>query len=803
MLKNFLYIIPLILWYFGSNAYGGQLTFLRPGDYKPSYILLPEYSQLQTMDLTGNWEYSSAKEEYTGAVKLPASWKNYTGKVTFSRKFKLSPADKSKKVTLIVEGLSRRGYLRLNDEIIAKTEGPNINLVLPNKLLKYERSNILEIEVDNTLHSLNTVPLQNGLLSPDNYGGITGDIFLILHETAALKSLQIQTRLSADYTQGVVEAAGEIDLPPTAALPGVLSWQITDPAGKIVFRKALSLNGSSFKDQAQLENPLRWAYLKPNLYTVEIFLEDAGGAHILSVRKTGFRSGIYDDGYKLNGESLRIQGITYYPVNQFGRTLPAEAMNSDLQMIMQSGANAILLTEPAPGYLYYLCDSLGLMILQCAALNAVPAAAFHNEIFLLAAENHTKSMTSALAHHPSICAWIAARNVEKDLPCELISSYFRLYEQIPCFIEIKSKPNYFLLLDREGNKFTHTNMVSGIGVSSFDQGENVQTRQAEEYMNLLYRYREKDGVILRSFADYWSGRAILFAGEMPDKRLSRSGLVGVDRAPKLIFHRLQDSWQLELPVVTSPAVLSEPVFFPIAGLIMVILFLLFYRSNKVFRLQLKRVYAHLHGFFVDIRSGRFIAKTQTLVVGGGAILIIAFILETYFYHARFSQRFDFFLGQILPNSPLQELLVIIIWSPLKAVVFLFLLLLSAVIISGIFFKITASIFRGKTEFDKCLIMQYWAMAPALLLLPVSIMFYKSLSYDGLRTVFLAFILLVLCWIFFRVVYGIKVASYGGMMAVFIVYTLMNLIFWGLAAAWLQYNTAFIQYWNFLFSAAMW
>ena len=144
-----------------------------------------------------------------------------------------------------------------------------------------------------------------------------------------------------------------------------------------------------------------------------------------------------------------------------------------------------------------------------------------------------------------------------------------------------------------------------------------------------------------------------------------------------------------------------------------------------------------------------------------------------------------------------------IWSPLEAIVILFLLLLSAVLISGVFFKITSSIFHGKTEFDKCLIMQYWAMAPALLLLPLTIMFYKSLSYDGLRIVFVSLIILICCWIFFRVVYGIKVASHGGVLAVFLVYTFMNLVFWGLAAAWLQYQTAFIQYGNFFFAASMW
>ena len=802
-MKHIIFLITLALSFSGIPAEGGRLTFLRPADYQPQYPLLPEYSQIRTIDLSGNWEYSTVKGEYTGSVKIPASWQDFTGRVTFTRKFKISPVDSGKKAALVFEGLSRRCFIRLNDEVVAKNEGPYIYHILQSKLLKYERSNILEIEVDNTLHPFNTIPLRNGMLQPQNYGGITGDVFILLYDKAALKNLQLQPELSEDGAKGFINLQVELDILPTETLTGSLIWQITDPAGKVVFRNALPLSGAAYQDKAALNNPLLWGYLQPNLYTVEVYLETAEGISRLSAKKTGFRRAKWEEGFILNGKKVRLQGITYFPLNQFGRTIPAEAMRSDMQMILQSGANAIFLTEPGPNYLYYLCDSLGIMALQSSALNGVPPAIFKKEYFRLALENHIKDMTTSLAHHPSICAWIAARNADIDTPFEQIFRSFQPYHQIPCFIEIKARQNYFVLIDGEGGKSSRTGIYSEVGVCSYGQGENVQTRQAENYMNLLHSCRESNGVILLSFADYWTEHALLFAGESADSRLYRAGLVDVHRDAKLIFHRLPDAWQLESAVLISPANPPEPVFFPIGGLVMIILFLLYYRSNKIFRQQIKRVFAHLHGFFIDVRSGRFIAKTQTAVIGGGAALTIAFILEIYFYHARLSPKFNFILGHLLPQASLQELAVKTIWSPLQSILILFIAVLIVLFISEVLFKITTAIFGGKTEFYKCSVVLQWSTAPVLLLLLLTIMFYKALSYHGLKTVFTAVCFIILGWIYFRIVYGIKAASRGSIIAVFLIFTLLNLIICAIITGWVQYNTAFLFYVKYFFSSAIW
>ena len=163
--------------------------------------------------------------------------------------------------------------------------------------------------------------------------------------------------------------------------------------------------------KAEIKNPLKWTAETPNLYTLNISLEDSTGKVVERVRqRIGFRSVEIKDGQMLvNGKPIRFRGVNRHEHEpKTGKVMTEAMMLKDILLMKQANINAVRTCHyPNVTRWYELCDSLGLYVMDetdieehglRGGLAADPdwAAAFLDRAIRMAARDK---------NHPSVVMW--------------------------------------------------------------------------------------------------------------------------------------------------------------------------------------------------------------------------------------------------------------------------------------------------------------------------------------------------------------------------------------------------------------
>ena len=499
--KMFLIIWGVLLVPDFSHA--NEISFLRPQDYEEFYTLIPEFKELETISLNGTWKYKIDDSDMRGQIEIPSSYRNYSGKITFSRSFILDESLSEKRIFVAALGLRHRCRIWLNDEVITTLEGLCVKTQLPRNLIKPGKRNILEIEVDNSLHPSNTIPLLNGYPRPPNYGGLTGDVFLIIEDNIGIGRLMLDPSLDQAKDTGTLNYSFDIETPPLESVKGSFTIDLQDANGRIVFIEKRTIGDANiYSGGITIENPERWEISNPYLYTFRVNIDSDDGANARIMRKIGFRFIDVADDIYLNGNKYKLRGITYNSVNKNGKTFEPHDYLNDLKLILQSGANCLMLTEPANPYLYHLCDSLGVLIFQSSSLNGVPRRLLEQESFSEMSTSHWNSLVNNLSFHPSIIAWIAARNVKWSEGIIEDYTLFRSGSSTPVFIEIDSEPNRLVKIAPNTGIEDKFDGVTEIGVFQRGKNKEYETLRTEKILNLISKFRSSDVIFLMSFSDF-------------------------------------------------------------------------------------------------------------------------------------------------------------------------------------------------------------------------------------------------------------------------------------------------------------
>ncbi len=120
--------------------------------------------------------------------------------------------------------------------------------------------------------------------------------------------------------------------------------------------------------KANIKNPLKWTAEKPNLYNLQVTLEDSLGNVIERIQqKIGFRSVEIKDGQMLiNGKPTRLRGVNRHehdPV--LGKVMTEKRMLQDILLMKQANINAVRTAHyPNVTRWYELCDSLGMYVMD-------------------------------------------------------------------------------------------------------------------------------------------------------------------------------------------------------------------------------------------------------------------------------------------------------------------------------------------------------------------------------------------------------------------------------------------------------
>lgn len=795
-------ILLLIVFSFGES-FGGDIKLLRPPQYESYFSRIDRFKDLETKDLTGRWQCLKGKGSSWETVELPSSWVDYTGKVIFRRSLKIDSTLADRILHLVMLGVSRRCAIYFNGEFIAEREGPQVEVILPLKLMHVEGSNILEIEVDNTLDPLNTIPVLSGSLSPANYGGITGDIFLIVEKLPYFTCQEIIADVNEEGETGRVSVTIQIVKSPIQKIEGQFVCRLLDSKGKMVASAKRRIDfPDSLTLRLTLPNPRLWSPSSPELYTLQGWLETEAGESSFHSLKVGFRRFSASDGFRLNGEKIQIMGVKYWEEGEWGRTFTAGDYHRDLEIIRSCGLNAVLLPDPAHPFFLQLCDSVGVMVFQSTSLRGVPNAVLNRERFQVIAGEHFRRMITHDIHHPSVAAWVLGLDFEGALPLRFLMDKISHLDNHPAFIGIVGEPGRLLPVSPEEGLTDYPVIVTDLGPLLFDDTEKSQSLQLSRTMQDIELWKSADGLFLRNLADFNTGRTILFQETDKPGDILFSGLVKRNRQSRVIHRRFQSGWLSLDPIEAVERVEPEAMIFPLLGLGLIMIFILYIRRNHVFKVQFVRVFAHPHGFYQDISNRRFKQKMQTGVVGFGSILVLALLFSGILHRLRYSEPFDYLLGHIFQGGVIHPMLIGISQDPRKSIIYCFIWFLIIYLITTFLFKLTTVLVHQRVTLRQSLTFTFWSSANYLWLAPVTVFFYRGLSLELLRVVEIAVLILFIVWKYSRLVNALRVACSSTYLRVLFIFTLFHLFIIAALLIYLHYECAIFHYWDYFFSAVL-
>ncbi|MBL7191874.1 hypothetical protein ISS30_09260 [bacterium] len=797
-----IFVIAFIISYPGFCG-AGELKFSRPDNYRSFYYETISFKDSGTIDLNGAWEYRIQGVKNWHEIEIPASWSGYHGTVIFRKQFTLPVEYEDKVIKLRALGVSRKCKVRLNDDLISPLEYGGFEILLPAGSLKFGRKNQLEIVVDNVLKPLNTIPPRSGVLHSEGYGGIIGDIFLRIEDEYLYDEVYISSVLEPDLSSGEVIITVHANTDRVSADTG-FDYKLISSDNKTAAEGRFSLTGGTTEYQFSVPNPGLWSPHNPILYKLEIF--KAGSNTPVHCCELGFKRLSFEDNFiRLNNEPVKIKGLRYYAQTVDGAVLKAEDFESDVKLMLQAGANSILLTGMPHSYLLQLCDRRGILVFLSSEVIGAPAALLKREEYFNQVMLYIDRMISDYYQNPSIAAWGVGLDLQKSFPVSKVVSMLKQRDTRPFFIGAAGNPDkiiLFLLSEGGGYHAVDTDIDYNVGVFLSDNSELSQEIQAGKISRILEDRKEADGIFLSSLKDWRADRRFLLNKPDDDQTLVRSGILDIQRQPRLAFQILQQGWKADGAGVTLQNYIGEPLIYPIAGFILLLLYLAGFRYNKIFRRTINRAFIHSHGFLTDIKNDRFIQKTHTLSAGFGVAVSLSSIVSALLFKMRLNEPLDYILAHLFKSDSLHAFLVESIWKPPFSILYIFIAVIALFLVIVSIFTISARLMRCNAGLIISANLIIWSSSCLLILLPLSIFFYKGLSYPILKWIELSICGICLVWWLFRIFGALKIICRRSGGRVVLVFLSINLAILGLILVYFQLNTALFHYWDYFFQAVL-
>ncbi|MDR3189097.1 MAG: DUF4981 domain-containing protein [Prevotellaceae bacterium] len=206
--------------------------------------------------------------------------------------------------------------------------------------------------------------------------GIERDVYLYATPKLDIRDFKIISTLDESYKNGVFTLTGEVC---SYAVKGKekaeqvvqVSAKMLDDAGKTVvdlpLRFLFSGRTGNFQLIAeQVPDVKPWSAEAPNLYTLYITLQDAGGStlEVIPVR-VGFRTvEIKNAQVLVNGQPVLFKGVNRHEHDPLTAHVVSEAdMRRDIELMKQLNVNAVRMCHyPSDPLFYELCDEYGLYV---------------------------------------------------------------------------------------------------------------------------------------------------------------------------------------------------------------------------------------------------------------------------------------------------------------------------------------------------------------------------------------------------------------------------------------------------------
>jgi beta-galactosidase len=378
-------------------------------------------SAWRKLNLPHDWGIEGPfKQEYSGETgKLP-----WWGVAWYRKHFQLSPNDKTKQVSLEVDGAMAYASVWLNGQFVGGWPyGYASWQVDLTPYLQRDADNVLAIRLDNPPESSRWYP----------GGGIYRNVWLVKTEPVHIAHWGTYvTTPTISHGNAAISLQATVDNRSKAEAHIRASSQIYElnsaghkvgspvlGLGPVKLTVAAGASGTEWMTN-RLHSPKLWSVTNPNRYVAVTQIEQDGKAVDSYETTFGIRTIQFtaDDGFKLNGERVALNGVCdHHDLGALGAAINTRSLERQLEILQDMGCNAIRTSHnpPAPELLD-LCDRMGFVVMD-EAFDAWARAKKRNDYHLLFADWHEKDVRAYVRrdrNHPCIILWSIGNEIAEQ-----------------------------------------------------------------------------------------------------------------------------------------------------------------------------------------------------------------------------------------------------------------------------------------------------------------------------------------------------------------------------------------------------
>ncbi len=526
------------------------------------------------------WEFATMPESgepVRGKVPVPGCWEKWPGTLTYRGKACYEKEfEAGGNLRLEFKGVSHTADVFLDDKPVAH----HYNAYTPFSALVRglpRGQHRLKVVVDNSFCRESALHVPNDYQS---YGGITRGVALERLGAVYIEWLHA-TPLLRDGSWYAEVKIKVCNLEEEDFL-GEVSLKLD---GQTIARVSVEIGGKEDRvvtvDEIPCPGVEAWCMESPRLYKLSArILDQAGTAVDDLIDRIGFRE-IKAEGKEilLNGRPLQIKGFCRHEEHpQFGCALPFAAMQQDLLLMRDMGANSVRTSHyPNDEIFLDLCDETGFLVWEENHARGLSEEAMRNPNFERQCEDCIQEMIEAHYNHPSIYIWgilnecashteygrecyekqlSLIRRLDSSRPCSYASCQFKTdicldlpdvvsYNIYPLWYH-ETPPEEYLAdlyewvqskIQGAEKPFLITEVGAG-GIYGYRRPDKVkwsEERQAEileEQLKAICGHKDVSGVYIWQFCD--GNVCDSWFGGRP-RTMNNKGIVDEYRRPKLVY----------------------------------------------------------------------------------------------------------------------------------------------------------------------------------------------------------------------------------------------------------------------------
>jgi hypothetical protein len=546
-------------------------------------------------------------------------------------------------------------------------------------------------------------------------------------------------------------------------------------------------NMSAIESRFQIEKPVFWNPSSPYRYRMVLSLMVADTLVDQIQTNIGImKTEVTEKKIIINSQSVILSGVEYYEDSYgLGNTLNYAVMEQDLIKIKELGANAIYFkNHPPHPYFMELCDRYGFLLLYQIPVNQMSSDMLNQSGLIEDIKNYYRTMISNDRHHPCILAWGTGENLDfsqsgvKDY-YQVITQTIRNLDRRPVF-----STSYFgsqndqllessdiVVMDLRINDLTATNsfllknnfknpavtVIYGAHIFSNNQnGYSDPTSikyQSKYIIDMFKRLQEFKfaGGLIRSFNDFSVNRPYTFANPNSDKTVFTTGLLTDKRKERMAFQITKALFTGDKydPISVGSTAMIHPKIYPVIGLILVIVFIVFYRRSEKFGGHIFRSITKINNFFSDVRENRLIGIWPALIIGFLSSVSLATMLSILCFELRRNQIFDELLMVFFIFPSVKGWFDDLIWQPDMFIITVSFIIFWIWVALSVIIQLFGLLFKASLSFQQSLISGLWSGSHYIILIPLVIIFQRIMSIDFFMFLAILTILFVAGWHFIR------------------------------------------------------